>query len=423
MKKSVLSLVLMIAFMSVCFSQIQISSVTVHGRAVGLGTHITVPMTAYTSNLLRGFDLKITRGGKINPESFEPGYLFRDWTLESFPSSSTFNVTAVGNPISSLSDFKLGRVGLFISDTSDMPGGDQFVSFSFFDGKSYWETYCKPFKVKNLPAKAYGDMNKDGKLDVVDGIIMWDMLGLAYDMTNDTARIISDLSGDGFLSSWDLRLLLGRIVNQDYYWPIFPNTSRGGGGTTPFHPSGPVEMNWKQLPDGKWGLYSQESVTNGDLVAKNSHAVSGNGNGMFKRIDDKIFFVNQSVSTSSPILIADTPVALSGTVNEGRNIVVSSTVTEMEKEEAVPTSFSLEQNYPNPFNPSTTISFSLPTAGFVILKIYDALGREVKMLVNEQKSAGSYSIKFDAMNLPSGVYIYKLSAAGFSQTRKMILNK
>ncbi len=88
-----------------------------------------------------------------------------------------------------------------------------------------------------------------------------------------------------------------------------------------------------------------------------------------------------------------------------------------------PTNFDLLQNYPNPFNPSTTISYHLPKNGFVTLKIYDVLGREVSTLVNEYKSAGKYKLNFDASNLSSGVYIYKIQGAENISSRKMILLK
>lgn len=89
----------------------------------------------------------------------------------------------------------------------------------------------------------------------------------------------------------------------------------------------------------------------------------------------------------------------------------------------LPKEFSLEQNFPNPFNPNTNISYSLPSAQKVTLKVYDILGNEITTLVNEEKSAGSYSVNFDASNLPSGVYFYRLNAGSYSETRKMILLK
>jgi hypothetical protein len=85
--------------------------------------------------------------------------------------------------------------------------------------------------------------------------------------------------------------------------------------------------------------------------------------------------------------------------------------------------FILEQNYPNPFNPSTKIKYSIPEMGFVTIKVFDVLGREVITLVNEEKPVGSCEVDFDASYLASGVYFYKLKAGGFVKTRKMILLK
>ena len=90
---------------------------------------------------------------------------------------------------------------------------------------------------------------------------------------------------------------------------------------------------------------------------------------------------------------------------------------------ASPSGFQLAQNFPNPFNPSTTLSFSIPSSSFVILKVYDMLGKEVRTLVNENKPAGIYGITFDATGLPSGLYFYRLQAGGQTITRKMLLVK
>jgi len=89
----------------------------------------------------------------------------------------------------------------------------------------------------------------------------------------------------------------------------------------------------------------------------------------------------------------------------------------------IPAEFALEQNYPNPFNPLTKISYQLPQSGFVNLKVYNTLGKEVATLVNEEKSAGKYSVNFNAGNLSSGVYFYKLTSNNFSQINKMLLVK
>jgi len=92
-------------------------------------------------------------------------------------------------------------------------------------------------------------------------------------------------------------------------------------------------------------------------------------------------------------------------------------------EVAVPQEFILSQNYPNPFNPTSKIDYALPNESFVTLSIYNILGDEIAVLVNEKKPAGSYSLEFDATNLPSGVYFYRLQADSFVDTKKMTLVK
>ena len=93
------------------------------------------------------------------------------------------------------------------------------------------------------------------------------------------------------------------------------------------------------------------------------------------------------------------------------------------KTEILPTEYSLKQNYPNPFNPVTTIEYSLPKQSYVFLVIYNLNGQEVKRLVDRLKPAGNYSTNFDASQLSSGIYIYKLQAGRYSKTRKMVLLK
>jgi len=95
----------------------------------------------------------------------------------------------------------------------------------------------------------------------------------------------------------------------------------------------------------------------------------------------------------------------------------------VENEKSTPNTFSLNQNYPNPFNPSTKISWQLPFSSNVTLKIYNVLGNEVDLLVNEYQSAGNYGFTWNAVNLPSGIYFCRLQAGSFVQTRKMILLK
>ncbi|MBI5404309.1 MAG: T9SS type A sorting domain-containing protein [Ignavibacteriae bacterium] len=102
-------------------------------------------------------------------------------------------------------------------------------------------------------------------------------------------------------------------------------------------------------------------------------------------------------------------------VNVGLTGIVSNT--------EIPKSYSLSQNYPNPFNPVTKISYALPKDGFTTIKIYDVLSREIATLVSENKTAGYYSVDFDASAFSSGVYFYKLESGAFSEIKRMMLIK
>jgi hypothetical protein len=105
---------------------------------------------------------------------------------------------------------------------------------------------------------------------------------------------------------------------------------------------------------------------------------------------------------------------------EGEDIVSAIELTE---NDLIPNEFSLQQNYPNPFNPLTTIKYDIKELTMVELKVFDILGREVATLVNDEKPVGYYEIKFNASNLPSGIYFYRLKAGSYIETKKMVLMK
>jgi hypothetical protein len=97
--------------------------------------------------------------------------------------------------------------------------------------------------------------------------------------------------------------------------------------------------------------------------------------------------------------------------------------TDVNSFEAVPTKFGLEQNYPNPFNPSTKIQFSIAEAGLYAVKVFNVLGQEIATVANQDFSAGKYTFNFDASNLTSGIYFYKLVGENVNLTKKMMLLK
>ena len=114
----------------------------------------------------------------------------------------------------------------------------------------------------------------------------------------------------------------------------------------------------------------------------------------------------------------------SSRVSTGFWFVSEGLVTKVAAEDkTIPQKFSLEQNYPNPFNPSTTIRFALPEPSNVTVCLYNILGSEVAILVDDELEPGEYDVVFDARNLSSGVYFYRIQAEGFVCTKKLMLLK
>lgn len=129
---------------------------------------------------------------------------------------------------------------------------------------------------------------------------------------------------------------------------------------------------------------------------------------------------------SSGEFVAPEIVSLDGS-SRFKLVVDPGTTTSADAVSSLPESFELGQNYPNPFNPTTTIQFAIPSSiqagSNVRLSVFDMLGREVAVLINEARPAGNHTVSFDASALGSGVYVYRLQAGSFTQTKKMTLIK
>ena len=150
-----------------------------------------------------------------------------------------------------------------------------------------------------------------------------------------------------------------------------------------------------------------------------SYEIADLGVGVYNISADKIGFT--SASTSNAVIdYAKSVFNVSVDLTMPKN-----STTDVDNQTEIPTGYSLSQNYPNPFNPETTISYKLPAASQVSLKVYDMLGREVVTLVSEFQQAGTYNCQLRIENgeLPSGMYLYRLTAGYYTQTKKMILLK
>lgn len=158
---------------------------------------------------------------------------------------------------------------------------------------------------------------------------------------------------------------------------------------------------------GNYNFYA--STTNTTYIDWDEEVVTGQ-----QQANQKTIFYNvKSVDINENSSLASDPVSI---------IVEGEPQYKLGNDE-INKAYNLKQNYPNPFNPSTTLEYNLKEDGFVIIKIFDALGKEVAKLVNENQEAGSHQVNFDAKNLPSGIYIYTISVNNFVQTRKMTLIK
>jgi Secretion system C-terminal sorting domain len=219
---------------------------------------------------------------------------------------------------------------------------------------------------------------------------------------------------------------LSSITIVSYAYDTTPNQAIKAGSTTPLpveltsftanNVGNEVELNW----------HTATEVNNYGFDIERASVKSPNDTSSLEWV--KIGFVQGSGNSNSPknySFVDDNPV--NGTAeyrlkqidNDGAykysQIVGASFMK--------PNQFELSQNYPNPFNPTTEISYSIPQAEHVTIKVYDELGKEVSTLLDEEKSAGSYSVRFDGSRLASGIYFYRITAGKFNQIKKLMLLK
>jgi hypothetical protein len=258
---------------------------------------------------------------------------------------------------------------------------------------------------------------------------------LAVDRFNPNIIYAGASSGSppnyGFYRSTDAGLTFSTNLNPYNIWGVAEKSNGHLYTITtsspyPFHKSTDGGMNWEMqccISGAMRGLCMD--------LAENFYT-AGNG-GVFKSTNDGTSFANFNLTYSSNQIMCfqnKIIVAASGTSNGGVYIYSDSLVVVKQISNAVPEKFELSQNYPNPFNPKSNIKFSIPKtpissiAGLeVSLAVYDILGREIEVLVNQNLNPGSYEVYWDASKYSSGVYFYKLVCGSFSKTKKMILLK
>jgi hypothetical protein len=168
-------------------------------------------------------------------------------------------------------------------------------------------------------------------------------------------------------------------------------------------------------------FYSYQPVFNSTMETKLYYYVAiRNLDTIWSVLGTSIIWVTKNVGISSSLYEAGGYYVLYGAILNGKKY---GNIVGIKDKLIEPQYYNLSQNYPNPFNPSTVISYSIPSASNVKLIVFNALGQKVKTLVSGYKNAGNYTINFNASDLPSGIYFYKLEAGQFTQAKKMIFMK
>jgi hypothetical protein len=198
----------------------------------------------------------------------------------------------------------------------------------------------------------------------------------------------------------------------------------GGGGVFLSTNSG---TSWTEvntgMPKDEYGNYRSVRC----FAVSGTNLLVGTNGGIFLTTNNGTSWtgVNSGLSDSvANSLIVSGANLYAGTVNGVWRRPLSEMITSVHQSTNVlPKELKLDQNYPNPFNPSTTIKFELPRASHVSLTVYDILGRQVSVLVNERKEAGDHEVKFDGSGLACGVYLYRLQTGDVVQSRRMLVLK
>lgn len=273
----------------------------------------------------------------------------------------------------------------------------------------------------NLGNIENSDTTDDGK-----NIIYANIQGTeTYDLYNNTLEIIYAQNNDwGVYDSSSI---------EDHIFHFFDDSTLGLVVFTPF--SGPIPVELASFTANisgnsvilNWSTGSE--VNNMGFEIESSKVKSQNSNEIFwERIG---FVYGKGTTTEIQNYSFKDDLTLNHNLNRTlfyrlKQIDFDGTVNYsnvVEVEFALPIVFTLEQNYPNPFNPKTVISYQLPVAGFVNLKVFDILGNEVATLVDEHRPAGKYEVDFNAEKLASGIYFYRLQAGEFVQIKKMLMLK
>ncbi|MFI5237579.1 MAG: FG-GAP-like repeat-containing protein [Ignavibacteriales bacterium] len=296
-------------------------------------------------------------------------------------------------------------------------GDGTFSSPNNFEGNGNGET-----------AAAMADVNADGIMDVFIGSIYSDEIILWLGDGNGNLSFHDDITVGS--SPW---MIVSGDVNNDGIPDVVSANSNGPSFSIVLCNASGNLVSSTNYPVGSFPISIDLGDVDGDLdldivtsnfSGGNFTMYENNGTGVFINRND---FPSNQAGSCAVFHDRDNDGDMDMTgIDELQDLLIlftNSGVTAINNPEIIPEDFILNQNYPNPFNPGTKISWQSPVSGQQTLKVYDVLGNEVALLIDEYKSAGSYEVEWNASSLPSGMYFYTLKAGNYSETKKMVLLK
>lgn len=264
--------------------------------------------------------------------------------------------------------------------------------------------------------------------------------GLTWtDISYNLTQVIGDYRGAGAAainSEGDIFIIVGtqvwRKTANDTVWTVCTGSGCGSYYVLFIADNGYIYTEYTKSTDNGETWTTNNFPTFITSYAENSQGhlfigTSNWGNGVFRSTDYAETW--EQINDNLPIMdihsvgVDKDDYLYAGSWGMSMFKTTTSTLTGVEDSRSAPLNFTLEQNYPNPFNPSTIITWESPSSGWQSLKVFDILGREVAVLVNEERNAGKYTLKFNGTRLTSGVYIYQLRVNNVILSRKMLLLK
>jgi hypothetical protein len=457
------------------------TTITVSGQEKSLGVDLVFPTatilvgdTTTTRNSsvelrnlaganLRSIQLRIVNGPKTRLLGVAPGAAVSDaskWLFtykvshgpiqSDLSSEDTIKIVLLGTndsllaggPDAEIATFDFAVINVDADDASFMAFDTVIASNSLGEAIPVTKGADQVITISNVSVGLKGDGNGDGFVDILDLLGLIDHIlgnitlqGPAFDRVD----VAPWANFDGVLNAQDVAQLQQIILDGEFPNGVpIPFTSMGGSTISKVSPVNVIAEVSNDLID----LYVESGVPvrgmqfdiagaafNGTVQSSFGQVAANSATGRMV-----MYSANGSIAAGRT-LVASIPVAMLSelrfedmTVVDENNNRLNAAVRMVAKSSVAPNNYALGQNYPNPFNPSTTISFSVPTAGHVELAVYNTLGQKVRTLVSDVLAAGTHSVQWNGLDLNgnqvnTGVYFYRMSAGDFSATHSMTLAK